>query len=73
MKQRLHWDYNMPKLIYTSKALDDLQGIKTYVSRQFGGDRAKIQNGKIVGTIRNVGRGGCYALYFCGKLQMEVI
>lgn len=32
----------MPKLIYAPKALDDLQGIKTYISRQFGKDRAKI-------------------------------
>ncbi len=30
----------MPKLIYTPKALDDLQGIKTYISEQFGGNRA---------------------------------
>ena len=27
----------------------------------------------VVGTIRNVGRGSCYALYFCGKLEMEVV
>lgn len=26
----------MPKLIYTPKALDDLQGIKTYIAKQFG-------------------------------------
>ena len=26
--------------------------------------RTEIQNRKIVGTIRNVGRGGCYALNF---------
>ena len=32
----------MPKLIYKPRALDDLQGIKTYISRQFGADRAKI-------------------------------
>lgn len=31
----------MPKLIYAPKALDDLQGIKTYVTKQFGESRAK--------------------------------
>lgn len=44
----------MPKLIYTPKALDDLQGIKTYVSRQFGADRAKICAREIVTTVRQL-------------------
>ena len=42
----------MSKLIYTPKALDDLQGIKTYVSRQFGADRAKIGVRTVHGTVR---------------------
>ena len=44
----------MPKLIYTPKALDDLQGIKTYVSKQFGGDRAKICAREIAATVRQL-------------------
>lgn len=32
----------MPKLIYAPKALDDLQGIKTYIAKQFGEDKAKV-------------------------------
>lgn len=31
----------MPKLKYTPKALADLQGIKAYIVRQFGADRAE--------------------------------
>jgi hypothetical protein len=27
----------------------------------------QIENEKILETRRNIGRGGCYALYFCGK------
>lgn len=27
-------------------------------------ERKKVQNKKIVGTIRNIGHGGCCALYF---------
>ena len=44
----------MPKLIYTPKALDDLQGIKTYVSKQFGGDRAKTCVQEIATTVRQL-------------------
>ena len=44
----------MPKLIYTPKELDDLQGIKTYVSKQFGGDRAKICTKEIATTVRQL-------------------
>lgn len=44
----------MPKLIYTPKALDDLQGIKTYVSRQFGTDRAKDCVWEIATTVRQL-------------------
>ncbi len=44
----------MPKLIYTPKALDDLQGIKTYVSRQFGGARAKSCVREIATTVRQL-------------------
>ena len=44
----------MPKLIYTPKALDDLQGIKTYISRQFGADRAKICVREIATTVRQL-------------------
>ena len=44
----------MPKLIYTPKALDDLQEIKSYVSKQFGKDRAKICTRKITTTVRQL-------------------
>ncbi len=44
----------MPKLIYTPKALDDLQGIKTYISEQFGGDRAKTCVQEIATTVRQL-------------------
>jgi len=44
----------MPKLTYTPKALDDLQGIKTYISKQFGGNRAKICAQEIVTTVRQL-------------------
>lgn len=30
----------MPKLIYAPKALEDLQGIKTYITTQFGANKA---------------------------------
>ncbi len=32
-----------------------------------------MENWEVVGTIRNEGCGGCCALYFCGKLKMEVV
>ena len=44
----------MPKLIYAPKALDDLQGIKTYVTKQFGGDRAKKCVQEITTTARQL-------------------
>ena len=44
----------MSKLIYTPKALDDLQGIKSYISRQFGKDRAKICAREIATTARQL-------------------
>lgn len=44
----------MPKLIYTPKALDDLHGIKTYVTKQFGDDQAKICVQEIVATVRQL-------------------
>lgn len=44
----------MPRLIYTPKALDDLQIIKGYVSKQFGADKAKICVGEIVATVRQL-------------------
>lgn len=44
----------MPKLIYAPKALDDLQGIKTYVAKQFGGNRAKACVREITSAIRQL-------------------
>ena len=44
----------MPNQIYTPKALDDLQGIKMYVSRQFGADRAKICVREIATMVRQL-------------------
>lgn len=44
----------MPKLIYTPKALEDLQGIKTYVSKQFGGNKAKACVSEITSTVRQL-------------------
>ncbi len=34
---------------------------------------AETEDREIVGAIRNVGRGGCCALYFCGKQKVTVI
>ncbi len=34
------------------------------------GQKQQIES---VGAIRNVGRGGCYALHFCGKWSVKVI
>lgn len=31
----------MPKRIYVPRALDDLQGVKTYITKQFGEAKAK--------------------------------
>ncbi len=44
----------MPKLIYAPKALEDLQGIKTYVCKQFGGNRAKVCIQEIAKTVRQL-------------------
>lgn len=44
----------MPKLIYAPKALDDLQGVKVYVTRHFGGDKAKACIRQIVSTARQL-------------------
>ncbi len=39
----------MPKL-YALRALDDLQGVKTYIAKQFG--EAKVKKEKITGATR---------------------
>ncbi len=44
----------MPKLIYTPKALDDLQRIKTYVAKQFGESRAKTFVKEITSTAKQL-------------------
>lgn len=44
----------MPKLIYAPKALDDLQGIKTYVAKQFGESRAKTSVKEITSTAKQL-------------------
>ncbi len=44
----------MPNIIYTPKSLNDLQEIKTYITRQFGGNRAKICVRKITSTVRQL-------------------
>lgn len=44
----------MPKLIYTPKALDDLQGIKAYVARQFGEGKAKACAREITSTAKQL-------------------
>lgn len=44
----------MPKLIYTPKALDDLQGIKAYVAKRFGEDRAKACVKEITSTAKQL-------------------
>lgn len=53
----------MPKLIYTPKALDDLQGIKTYVAKQFGESKAKSCSKEITSTVKQLelfpGEGPC--------------
>ncbi len=53
----------MPKLIYAPKALEDLQGIKTYVAKQFGEDKAKACVKKITSTAKQLelfpGEGPC--------------
>lgn len=54
MQLNLHWDYNMPKLIFAPKVLDDLQGIKTYITEQFGAERAKACIQELVTTARQL-------------------
>ncbi len=44
----------MPKLIYTPKALDDLQRIKVYVAKQFGEDKAKACAKEITLTVKQL-------------------
>ena len=44
----------MPKLIYAPKALDDLQGIKTYIAKQFGENKAKACVREITSTVRQL-------------------
>ena len=53
----------MPKLIYTPKALDDLQGIKAYVAKQFGESKGKSCAKEITSTVKQLelfpGEGPC--------------
>ncbi|MDE6420672.1 MAG: type II toxin-antitoxin system RelE/ParE family toxin, partial [Lachnospiraceae bacterium] len=44
----------MSKLIYTPKALDDLQGIKAYVAGQFGEGKAKACIKEITSTAKQL-------------------
>ena len=44
----------MPKLKYTPKAVDDLQGIKAYIVRQFGAGKAKGILSEITSTVRQL-------------------
>ena len=44
----------MPKLIYTPKALDDLQDIKAYVAKQFGEGKAKACVKEITSTAKQL-------------------
>ncbi len=44
----------MPKLIYTPKALEDLQGIKTYVAKNFGESWAKTSVKDITSTAKHL-------------------
>ena len=44
----------MSKLIYTPKALEDLQGIKTYITNQFGEGKAKACIKEITSTARQL-------------------
>ncbi len=44
----------MPKLIYAPKALDDLQGIKVYVAKQFGEGKAKVCVKEITSTAKQL-------------------
>ena len=44
----------MSQLIYTPKALEDLQAVKNYLARQFGTDKAKIGVKEITSTVRQL-------------------
>lgn len=44
----------MPKLIYAPKALDDLQGVKTYITNQFDSDRANVCVREITSAARQL-------------------
>ena len=44
----------MPKLIYAPRSLDDLQGIKTYIAKQFGEDKAKACVKEITSTAKQL-------------------
>lgn len=44
----------MPKLIYTPKALEDLQGVKSYISEQFGAGKAKTGVKEITSAARQL-------------------
>ena len=44
----------MPKLIYTPKALEDLQGVKSYITEQFGASKAKIGVREITSATRQL-------------------
>lgn len=44
----------MPKLIYAPKALEDLQGVKAYVAKLFGIDKAKASVKEITSTARQL-------------------
>ena len=44
----------MPKLIYTPKALDDLQEVKSYITRQFDSNTAKVCIKEITSTARQL-------------------
>ena len=57
----------MPKLIYTPKALDDLQKIKAYVAKQFDEGKAKACVKEITSTVKQLGlfqgEGPCLETY----------
>ena len=46
----------MPKLMYTPRALEDLQLVKNYFARQFGTDKAKAGVKEITSTARRLER-----------------
>lgn len=44
----------MPKLTYAPRALEDLQGVKTYVAKQFGDEKAKACIREITLAVRQL-------------------